>query len=878
MRARGVSRVTVVAVIAVLLVASSMFSNAYAVSVASEEYVFDFKFGSYGSMYVHPGAITYDHNNDRIIVADSVEHIGRVIILDKDGNFMFKINNLTLPINIAYDHNNDRIIVADESNSLKIFDKDGNLITELDVGFLLTVVEDAPTYRGDVAYDHNHDRIIVSNYQEHKIYVFDKDGQLLFDFDSRGISTSVAYDHNHDRIIVANLDSDKIYVFDKDGQLLFDFGGFGHGNSQFNNPTSVTYDHNNDRIIVADTGNSRLQVFNYMGVFQYSIGLSTGPIDIAYDDNNDRLLFVSLSYSSSNAIYIFDNMVLSRKSITDIANGEFDMPISVTYDNNNNRIIVAEINNHRIQVFDSNGNFLFTFGSYGSDDGEFHSPEGVAYDNNNNRIIVADTYNNRIQVFDSNGNLLFKFGGSGSDDGQFNRPHGVAYDPNNNRIIVADTYNNRIQVFDSNGNFLRKFGSVGAGNGEFNHPIGVTYDPNNNRIIVADTGNHRIQVFDSNGNFLFIINMSEGSPLNVTYDPNNDRIIATDGAIAYLFNNRGDILSTFYSGNIDFYENRGIAYDIRNNRIIATDFYDTNHIVNVFSPRHSLILYEDMAESDGIIDLGKSVTAKTKTKNNNDITNVTFIWIDPSNNEVRNTTVPIVSGEASDTYTPNQVGTWKVVAEFSNGTIVVKELQVPFQVVGIIEETLEFNNTTDFINKLSNILTNEGLSSEQINAIISKIDTSQIPSQGIIKLQLKHGSIYGLGVIMPHDPPLNINENIKVIVLYASLGSPININDLHVKAISPTNNEDILLEENWYPNTIDDPFVWISLAIAVNEAGEWYIVTDFTTNDGNTSTVVLTIQTRFGVVPESIIGILSVIGSSLAVLAVYRRKRKVNNN
>jgi hypothetical protein len=87
-----------------------------------------------------------------------------------------------------------------------------------------------------------------------------------------------------------------------------------------------------------------------------------------------------------------------------------------------------------------------------------------------------------------------------------------------------------------------------------------------------------------------------------------------------------------------------------------------------------------MNESDGIIDLGKSVTAKTKTKNNNDA-NVTFRWIDPSNNEVRNTTVPIVSGEASDTYTPNQVGTWKVVAEFSNGTIVVKELQVPFQVV-----------------------------------------------------------------------------------------------------------------------------------------------------------------------------------------------------
>jgi len=483
--------------------------------------------------------------------------------------------------------------------------------------------------------------------------------------------------------------------------------------------------------------------------------------------------------------------------------------------------------------------FDFKFGgNFSSADGHFNYPHGVAYDHNNNRIIVADIWNNRIQVFDSNGNFLFKFGNFGSADGQFGNPLGVAYDHNNNRIIVADTYNHRIQVFNSNGNFLFKFGNVGSGDGEFANPIHVAYDHNNNRIIVADTSNHRIQVFGSNGNFLFKFG-SNGSG---------------DGQFAYPF---------------------GVAYDHNNNRIIVAD--TSNHRIQVFSfAKYSLTLYEGSNPSDGVINLGDSITAKATTKNN--IINVKFRWIDPSNNEVRNTTVPIVSGEASDTYTPNQVGTWKVVAEFSNGTIVVKELQVPFQVVGIIEETLEFNNTTDFINKLSNILTNEGLSSEQINAIISKIDTSQIPSQGIIKLQLKHGSIYGLGVIMPHDPPLNINESIKVIVLYASLGSPININDLHVKAISPTNNEDILLEENWYPNTIDDPFVWISPAIAVNEAGEWHIVTDFTTNDGNTSTVVLTIQTRFGVVPESIIGALSVIGSSLAVLAVYRRKRKVNNN
>ena len=131
-----------------------------------------------------------------------------------------------------------------------------------------------------------------------------------------------------------------------------------------------------------------------------------------------------------------------------------------------------------------------------------------------------------------------------------------------------------------------------------------------------------------------------------------------------------------YLVNVTLY--KGVAYDHNNNRIIVTDA--ANKVIKVFSPSRSLILYEDTNESDGIIDLGKSVTAKTTTKNNNDA-NVTFRWLDPNGNESRNTTAPIVNGEASDTYTPDEVGTWQVVAEFSNGTTIVKDLHVPFQVI-----------------------------------------------------------------------------------------------------------------------------------------------------------------------------------------------------
>jgi DNA-binding beta-propeller fold protein YncE len=60
---------------------------------------------------------------------------------------------------------------------------------------------------------------------------------------------------------------------------------------------------------------------------------------------------------------------------------------------------VADSGNNRIEKFSSSGDFLTTWGSYGSGDGEFNSPCGVAVDGSGNNVYVADTSNNRIQKF-----------------------------------------------------------------------------------------------------------------------------------------------------------------------------------------------------------------------------------------------------------------------------------------------------------------------------------------------------------------------------------------------------------------------------------------------------------------------------------------------
>ena len=43
-------------------------------------------------------------------------------------------------------------------------------------------------------------------------------------------------------------------------------------------------------------------------------------------------------------------------------------------------------------------------------------------------MYVADSYNHRIQKFDSDGNFITKWGSKGTGDGEFNTPHGISVD------------------------------------------------------------------------------------------------------------------------------------------------------------------------------------------------------------------------------------------------------------------------------------------------------------------------------------------------------------------------------------------------------------------------------------------------------------------
>jgi|GEM_PF-981962 len=185
--------------------------------------------------------------------------------------------------------------------------------------------------------------------------------------------------------------------------------------------------------------------------------------------------------------------------------------------------------------------------------------------------------------------------------------------------------------------------------------------------------------------------------------------------------------------------------------------------------------------------------------------------------------------------------------------------------VNILEHTYyRFSTIEEFRSILKSELVANGLSSDKVEELLSRIEG--IPEHGSIILQSKKGSVYMLALILPHDPPLEINDSIIVLVVYSSLDSTTTINNIQIYSISDASEEVIGVL-----NPDQEPFIWISHPIQVNKAGIWSIIADFIHNDGTYSTIVNNVNVRFNVVSESIIGVISMLVAGLISVMVYRR-------
>jgi len=222
--------------------------------------------------------------------------------------------------------------------------------------------------------------------------------------------------------------------------------------------------------------------FGREGRFKYPWGVAVNARnEIAVTDNH-RVQFFN---SEGNYLRSFGQQ--GKKA------GEFQYPLGITFHKSGN-IFIADKDNHRIQIFSGDGEYVGMFGGNGILDSQLSNPYGLSVDSDDN-IIVADTGNKLIKIFSPDGKFLKKIGGQGS----FTSPiHCVQCD---RYLIVSDQLEHCIKVFNYNGNFQYKFGKQGGGDGEFNIPRCLSVNKSGH-LMVCDSGNNRIQVFELSGKFV----------------------------------------------------------------------------------------------------------------------------------------------------------------------------------------------------------------------------------------------------------------------------------------------------------------------------------------------------------------------------------------
>ena len=229
------------------------------------------------------------------------------------------------------------------------------------------------------------------------------------------------------------------------------------------------------------------------------------------DSNANRVVKLSPSPSGLNGTSFSMVNMYGKNSGDGTAGtgaGEFTFPSDVAVDGN--YLYVADTNNNRIQKFeiisyDNTLSWVASWGAGGGDgtagsgNGQFSHPRSIAADHDGN-IYVTDTGNQRIQVLDTDGDFVRAFGVStpASDPLYLSGPIGIDVDAAGD-VYVTDLDNppsrvGKYRLVTGSYQRVAYFGGWGTGDAQFRYPWGVAVAPNG-YLYVTDTQNQKLKKF-----------------------------------------------------------------------------------------------------------------------------------------------------------------------------------------------------------------------------------------------------------------------------------------------------------------------------------------------------------------------------------------------
>ena len=123
--------------------------------------------------------------------------------------------------------------------------------------------------------------------------------------------------------------------------------------------------------------------------------------------------------------------------------------------------------NYRVQILNTDLEYVDTFGCYGVGDGQFNFPNDIAWDEAGNLYVSDSGNNNCVQVFDCKRQFLSTFSKKGAAS-KLLKPCGISVS-SDQFVYVCDNGNKCVSVFKTSGEFVTSFG-------QFSSPTGILVD------------------------------------------------------------------------------------------------------------------------------------------------------------------------------------------------------------------------------------------------------------------------------------------------------------------------------------------------------------------------------------------------------------------
>ena len=244
-----------------------------------------------------------------------------------------------------------------------------------------------------------------------------------------------------------------------------------------------------DEIIVNDDATNQLVIFGRQLKFLRVIGGNRfqGITGIAVD--NKGCLYVADGKSNCIKKFKLDGQFIGQFGNTGTGGGQFRTPFGLHL-TTSKLLFVCDRDNDRIQVFNDE-QFSYAIGKYGKQPGCFHGPVDLAMNSSEDKLFVTDFQNHRVQVFTPNGDFLKVFGVFPDANCELKNPTGIYY-TSIGHVIVSSYGTDRIFVFDDeeDGAFVAVIEGNYEGKEQFSTPCGVIMRDNGQIVVACSDGKY----------------------------------------------------------------------------------------------------------------------------------------------------------------------------------------------------------------------------------------------------------------------------------------------------------------------------------------------------------------------------------------------------